>query len=178
MIQSQRDDWATGVRLLLTDFCRRGMPKESWRGILIWKFHIVPDLVSTDSPSILRSLLSHNAYPATFMHPYPDFPKPDARGPYILSRLSVDSFLPIAREVVWTQVIDPFLQGSRHPVSLAELGIDALVRTCIDDADELFQLQGDDADHVEMARILAVYREVISINRRDNSVLVLVTSED
>jgi hypothetical protein len=80
--------------------------------------------------------------------------------------------------VVWAQVIDPFLQGSRHPVSLAELGIDE-VRTCIDEADELFELHGNETDRREMAWMsVGIFREVVAINRGANSVLVLVTNED
>jgi hypothetical protein len=57
------------------------------------------------------------------------------RGPYVLSRLSVDSFVATTREAVWAQV-DEFLVESGQPVSRSDLGIDELVGMVIDKADD------------------------------------------
>ncbi len=65
-----------------------------------------------------------------------------------------------------------------YPTSRLELGIDELVGTTIDDADELFELEGKETNLVSTASLLSGFHEFIAINRSENSVLVLVTSQD
>lgn len=163
------------TRLLLTDYHRRGFPGASWRAFSIYRYRVVMGL--NDSWSILDSLLHDDTYVNTFTSPFPEYPKPNARGPFILSRLSVDSFVPVSSEMIW-ELVDHFLEDVDPPAVRSDLELDALLGATLDDATELFHLQGTEEDRTDLANLLSDFNDFIAIGPDRSSVLVLTSHED
>ena len=165
---------ASETQLLLTDYHWRNIPSEPWRGFNTWKFRVKG---SAETPSILQALLHDDSYAYTFAGPYPPPQKPDVRGPYVLNRLSPQSFEPISRSNLWGEV-DEFLREWSRPASRSEIGLDELIAKSIDEADELLHLKHDDSYLFETSWIVQDFHEFIAIGRGAGSVLVVTTSAD
>jgi len=106
----------------------------------VWEFSLEkPD---SDGSVILRSILDNQHYPYSFIAPYPnptaEIDGPLVRGPFLLDRLTPDSFESITAGEAWN-AIDVFLREWDPPATREELDIDALVGDVIDTADEIFR---------------------------------------
>jgi hypothetical protein len=166
------------------------MPHASYWAIYVWSFQYV---FSSEAPhqldpsAVLRSLLCHPAYAFSFTSPYPERPRLDTRGPFVLSQLSVASFVPKTKETLW-EAVDEFIHDPE--VTRADLGIDAQTEATIDGADELFQLRpraqlelptapfGTDELFHATAFTISEYAEFVALNQAEPSVLVLAMSVD
>jgi hypothetical protein len=167
------------------------MPHASYWAIYVWSFQYaftseVPH--ELDPSAVLHSLLRHPAYSFAFTSPFPERPSPDARGPFVLSQLSVASFVPTTKEVLWAAV-DRFIHDPDDKATRADLRIDAQTEATIDGADELFQLRPraqlelptapfeDELFHAS-AFTISQYEEFVALNQAERSVLVLTMSVD
>jgi hypothetical protein len=163
------------------------MPHASYWAIFLWSFRYVftsevpHDL---DPSAVFRSLLRHPAYAFSFTSPYPERPRLDTRGPFVLSQLSVESFVPTTKETLWAAV-DEFIHDPNDEATRADLGIDAQTQATIDGTNELFQLRpraqlelptepfGDDELFHASAFTISEYAEFVALNQAERSVLVL-----
>ena len=106
-----------------------------------------------------------------------------------MSQLSVESFVPTAKETLWAAV-DEFIHEPKDEATRVDLGIDAETEATIDGADELFQLRpraqmelptipfGEDELFQPSAFLISEFAEFVAINRTEQTVLVLTMSVD
>jgi hypothetical protein len=159
--------------LRLTDYHERSFLRG--REILIWRFEIVGS--ANDSSSLLRLLLRHNAYAHSCIGSYPPSPKPDMRGPFVLSRLSASSFTPVSKDGMWAQ-LDEFFREGELPTARADSQIDVLAGSAIEAADEIWQLLASDSDRYETGWIVGGFLDFVVVQRNARSMLVLATCVD
>jgi hypothetical protein len=157
----------------------RGFPNAGYRWIYVWHYTLL-DETSTHQ-TILSSLLADENYAHSFIAPYPSpfgwVEGPKVRGPYLLDHLAADSFTPITDNSAW-DTIDTFLRSWNIPASRADLDLEHLVGSIVDDAAELFQLRQDDAAHHELHWMLGDWAEIVAIDRKAGIVLDVAMGYD
>ena len=155
----------------------RSFPHFPWRRIDTWRYSIV-DPAATDR-DILRAMLADDHYAYSFMAPYPDqySSRRNLRGPFLLDKLTPDSFSPITAEMAWRQ-LDDFLRDWDPPASRADLELDHLVGGTIDSADSLLQLQEDTSIRHEFSWIIGDWGEFVAVDRAAGLVLDIARGFD
>ena len=176
--------------LWFKEFRVRTFPSETYRWICTFEYYLTDATCSSET--ILTALLQDEHYAHAFMSPFrtgsgvitylvPDGNVPvgdhKVRGPYLLDRLTPDSFDEINAEGAWEQ-IDEFLGGGRPPNSRSDLDLNTLVGNAFDTADELFRLREDVKAQHDVAWVISDWSELVVMDRSAKKVLNLAFGSD
>jgi hypothetical protein len=160
-------------------------PRDPWRWFRILDYDVEDP--AADSARILESLLLDPDYPDTLMGPEPSpwihmaaSKQRDAvRGPYLVSKLTPDSYERVSPEVA-QGILDESLGREIPPATAEEVGVARVFSETIRGENELLRLRDDPSAWHGLAflKIVSDFEELVVLDRRNKRLRVVAAGHD